>query len=356
MTYTFGIEIETSGVSYPNVQRALRDAGIKGFEAKPDGTPSVDAEIVLPPMADCQIAWEYVADVCRVLDRIGCRINRSCGLHVHVGNAPLSDETTAAQYTGSSIAYKERTGRFHTNHGAPFDAAAVRDIMIRYSDQQDVINSMLPRSRTHNRYCQPLNQRQLESASTISDLNHGKFYAINLQTWGNGTIEFRQHSGTIEADKIKSWVKFILNLINWTMTERVTDGTRTIVQTTPVDPFRRASRVGVQYAMMRTTDGATTREIMDATGCSEQRVRAAVSEIRNRVGQAAVVTHTQQSNGAAYGDGTDHTRYQVLEQVETQQSGVQLLPENRRGMASVWAGLDDDLFEIWQQRIIDLSR
>ena len=85
MTYTFGIEIETSGVSYPNVQRALRDAGIKGFEAKPDGTPSVDAEIVLPPMADCQIAWEYVADVCRVLDRIGCRVNRSCGLHVHVG-------------------------------------------------------------------------------------------------------------------------------------------------------------------------------------------------------------------------------------------------------------------------------
>ena len=36
------------------------------------------------------------------------------------------------------------------------------------------------------------------------------------------------------------------------------------------------------------------------------RVRAAVSEIRTRVGEAAVVTHTQQANGASYGQGTDY--------------------------------------------------
>ena len=50
---------------------------------------------------------------------------------------------------------------------------------------------------------------------------------------------------------------------------------------------------------------------------SEQRVRAAVSEIRQRVGDSAVVTHTQQSNGARYGDGTDLTRYQVLQTIES---------------------------------------
>jgi hypothetical protein len=107
--------------------------------------------------------------------------------------------------------------------------------------------------------------------------------------------------------------------------------------------------------MMRNDSGATTRDIMLATGCSEQRVRAAVSEIRNRVGDNAVVTHTQQSNGARYGDGTDHTRYQVLQTVETQTNGATLRPENRRGMDSVWAGLSDELFEAWQDRIIALS-
>ena len=110
--------------------------------------------------------------------------------------------------------------------------------------------------------------------------------------------------------------------------------------------------------MMRTPDGATTRAIMDATGCSEQRVRAAVSEIRSHeeVGQSAVVTHTQQSNGASYGDGTDYTRYQVLETYETQTQGTVLMPENRRGVASFWAGSNADHFTWWQDRIEKLSR
>ena len=106
--------------------------------------------------------------------------------------------------------------------------------------------------------------------------------------------------------------------------------------------------------MMRALDGATTRDIMNATGCSEQRVRAAVSEIRARVGDAAVVTHTQQANGGRYGDGTDLTRYEVLQTFETQSTGAALMPENRRGMPSIWAGLSDNLFEFWQDRIISL--
>ena len=107
--------------------------------------------------------------------------------------------------------------------------------------------------------------------------------------------------------------------------------------------------------MMRSDNGATTRDIIDATGCSEQRVRAAVSEIRQRVGDNSVVTHTQQSNGARYGDGTDLTRYQVLQTIETETSGTTMLPENRSGAASIWSGLDDSEFEWWQDRITALS-
>jgi hypothetical protein len=103
--------------------------------------------------------------------------------------------------------------------------------------------------------------------------------------------------------------------------------------------------------MMRNDGGATTRDIMDATGCSEQRVRAAVSEIRNRVGDAAVVTHTQQANGGRYGDGTDLARYEVLSSYEEQGNGVSLLPDHRAGNPSIWAGLDDALYETWQDRI-----
>ena len=202
-----------------------------------------------------------------------------------------------------------------------------------------------------------MNAVKIANATTIQELNHGKFHAINLDTWRRGTIEFRQHGGTIDAVKIWNGVQILINLVDHTIQNRVENGTRTIVQDTPVDPFRRNSRVGVQYTMMRNGNGgATTREIMDATGCSEQRVRAAVSEIRTRVGDSAVVTHTQQANGARYGDGTDLARYEVLTSFETQSGGVQLRDENERGIPSIWAETPDDLFEYWQDRIEELAR
>ena len=355
MTYTFGIEIETSGASIVRIANALNNAEIRGCDVKPDGTPRVDAEIVLPPLAACDFAFDYIKKICRVLEDVGASVNSSCGLHVHISNAPLNEGTTATQFCGESIDVKERTGRFFANHAAPMDFIAVQDIMRRYTRQQDAVNSMFPRSRTDNRYCSPLSTRRIEQASTISELTFGKFTSINLQTWSRGTIEFRQASGTIEASKIINWVKFLLNLVNHTVENRIENGNRTIVTDTPEQPFRRGARVGVQYDMMRSDGGATTQEIMDATGCSEQRVRAAVSEIRSRVGDAAVVTSTQQANGARYGDGTHHTSYTVLFSVETQGNAAQLLPENRRGVDSIWANVDDDLFEWWQNRITTLS-
>ena len=354
MTLTFGIEIETSGVPYSSVNTQLRERGLKGFMSKPDGTPNVDAEIVLPPMPICQTSKEYIESICNALSEIGCRINQSCGLHVHIGNAPLADTTHAARFTGDSIAHTERTSRFLSEHGETFDFTIVKDLFVRWERQQNIINTMFPSSRTNNRYCQQLSGRKIENANTIQELNHGKFYAINLDTWRNGTIEFRQHSGTIEADKIWRWLQFLDNFVNWTIEARVEHGNRSTTIETPLAPFRNNSRVGVQYTMMRNDNGVSTREIMDATGCSEQRVRAAVSEIRNRVGDAAVVTHTQQSNGASYGSGTDHTRYQVLQTIESETSGVTLLPENRIGIPSIWAGLDDSEFEWWQNRISTL--
>ena len=116
MTHTFGIEIETAGRSVSEVNAALRADGLRGFVVKPDGTPSVDAEIVLPPLPDTQMTWDYVQNICRVLQDIGCTINRSCGLHVHISNAPLNDGTSTAFFFGDSIDHTERTGELSARH------------------------------------------------------------------------------------------------------------------------------------------------------------------------------------------------------------------------------------------------
>lgn len=364
-----GIEIETAGVPMSNIKTAFQDAGIKGASVVHDGTPNVDAEIVLPPLClfnhdgtPCQVAYEYLQSVCRVLNRLGCRINSYCGLHVHVGIYPLDENQTAHNWTANSINKKERTGRYYTEGllNDAIDAVVWFDVLYRCSRQQHLINRILPPSRTDNRYCYTTNISAFDgldannaTIQSVKSLTRGKFSAINFETWSRGTVEFRQHSGTIEAEKIMSWCKLIRTIVNWSRSDRVETGNASSTETTPEYPFRNGSRVGVQYSLMR-NGGATTREIMDATGCSEQRVRAAVSEIRNRVGHSAVVTNTMQANGARYGQGTDFTSYEILHEITVENSGAIMIPENRIGNASIWSNVDDTDFEYWQARTLDL--
>ena len=359
MTYTMGFEFETAGRSVPFVKAELQARGIKGCKVVVDTTPSVDAEIVTPPLAPCQTTWEYLEKLCKALEEMGCKVNERCGLHVHISNARLKENVTPAQFTGTSIAHAERTGGYHTDHADPMDAALLKDVMLRYTEQQDAVNSMLPCSRRDNYMTRLLSPARILRANTIDELKaatHGKFSTINLVPWSTyGTIEFRQAAGTIEFEKAKNWGLFLINLIEWSEAERVETGSRTIVTPTPEQPFRRGARVGVQYTMMRRPGGATTREIMMVTGCSEQRVRSAVSEIRTRVGDFAVVTNTQQANGASYGSGTDHTSYHVLEEWAETATGATLLPDHRIGNPSIWAGICDNQFEWWQDRIAQIE-
>ena len=80
----------------------------------------------------------------------------------------------------------------------------------------------------------------------------------------------------------------------------------------------------------------------------------AVSEIRQRIGTQAVVTHT------------NNPMVQIMGMVQTtlgikfylplrQTDGAELMPENRRGGDSVWCGITDDHFTWWQDRIDALS-
>ena len=358
---TFGLEVETYGKNKELVNRALIDNGIKGCIVKPDGTPNVDCEIVLPPLAPCDFSFDYIKKVCRVLEDIGCRINRQCGLHVHISNAQAL-RTNPTDLSSRSIQYTERTGRFIGGSeffNDPMDAIAVKDIMTRYAKSQSTINSMFPRSRTNNRYCSTMHLDRLNSARTIEQLRDatvGKFSVINLNHWQNGTIEFRQASGTIEADKMIKWVLFLINLVHHTVENRIENGSSSETILTPEQVFRSGSRIGLIYSMCRSNGGANVTDLMDATGTSAINIRARISEIRARLSDDAVVTHTMQANGNSYGDGQDLARYEILSEYQTQSTGARLMPANRIGLESVWACLPDDLFEWWQNRITELSR
>ena len=392
-TFSFELEVRNErqgGVDVHTMERGLRDRGITGYRVDRDGSGCT--EITPAPMAFGDKAINYINRLCDAVNDIGRiergnhnkLINKICGLHVHMGAAFLADGVDPDQFTEESLQYMTDTGEYlgalrgrrdaqreqrARLFADPFDVELVRDIVLRYFLNTTAINKILTPSRRDNRYTWPLTKygrlsvEQINACRDVQELNQlvssieHKYTSVNLVPYARlGTIEFRQHQGTTDADKIIKWCELLNNFILHSAENRLEQGTATTTEATPEAlPVRRGSRIAVQYDLMRTEQGATITEIMDATGCGENRVRSAVTEIRQRIGQSAVVTHTQQANGASYGDGTHHARYQVLPEVTVQGSGIQLKPENRRGGTSIWCGVSDERFEWWQQRAIEIE-
>ena len=74
---------------------------------------------------------------------------------------------------------------------------------------------------------------ELLHACTFADVfnaMHGdRYYKINCCSWQrHSTIEFRQHSGTTNYEKIQMWAKFCLKLVAWSADNRLTADVRSI--------------------------------------------------------------------------------------------------------------------------------
>lgn len=195
----FGIEIEFVG-PYERLHIALSRTGLleRGWYLGHDGSVSgrlrdtheygEGYELKSPPMlADESTSWEMLKLALRTCREAGGIINRTCGLHVHV----------------------DATGMTVDN---------VRRLLRGYYGAQETINSIIPRSRHagRNSYCGVPNAAQLENilrAPTLREMsNRGQRYTnVNLTSYPvHGTIEFRQHSGSLNYRKISSWARFVL--------------------------------------------------------------------------------------------------------------------------------------------------
>src|SRR5581483_12043482 len=80
------------------------------------------------------------------------------------------------------------------------------------------------RANANSRYCasikQEMNLPAIRVARTVQELARGikggsRFVKLNFTShWKHGTVEFRQHSGTVDAEKIKRWVYFCQKLVD----------------------------------------------------------------------------------------------------------------------------------------------
>lgn len=205
-TRTFGVEIELKGLSIRQATSVLVAGGVDavnigythdvttGWKVVEDGSVHGGCEVVSPVMSG-QAGLDEVVKVCNLLRAAGGHIDSECGLHVHVD---------ANDLTGAEL------------------INAVR----RYNDNESSIDAVMPVSRRNSNWARRMGDvvsavRNLPATvspravvEAVSNQYVDRYRKLNLHSFlRHGTVEFRQHSGTVDGFKIVNWIVFCVTFI-----------------------------------------------------------------------------------------------------------------------------------------------
>ena len=229
---TFGVEIEV--ISKGTRERIANEISHYGFAAqsrdnaapdhpydrwyvKRDTTISHEAgytpaELVSPILDESTIDAN-IEVACEVLEHTESKVNESCGLHIHLSDKWLGLEE------------KKR-------------------IAWNYIKNEETIDLLiLPNRReSKNMTCQGWKNKDKDPWEHTKDYQDdiakaqdtevlraivnpkGRYYKLNLAPHEKQTIEFRQHHGTVEAEDILMWKKFVTAFVQYSITKPVSGG------------------------------------------------------------------------------------------------------------------------------------
>lgn len=143
------------------------------------------------PVLTGKAGMKSLETCCKALNEANAQVNISTGLHVHIGAANLSDE-------------------------------AYINVFENYQKLERVIDTFMARSRRANnsQWCRTLQGKNFDVCMTKHDvfsvMNGNRYYKVNACSYArHQTIEFRQHQGSTDFEKISNWVNFCAKLVAW---------------------------------------------------------------------------------------------------------------------------------------------
>lgn len=202
----FGVEIEFVGVGYEDVIREMTARGVRVYFAGythrvdaaswkivRDGSVPLGWELVSPPLSG-RDGLTQLRQACAGLAAAGARVDRRCGLHVHHDVGDLS--------------------------GADF-----RRLLHGWSRNQRATNGLVAPSRRNSQWAGPLTREDLSRADSLpADAvgvdglrgyfggyrdEYRRYRSLNVESFPRyGTVEIRQHQGSMNYEKIAAWVAF----------------------------------------------------------------------------------------------------------------------------------------------------
>jgi Putative amidoligase enzyme len=212
---TFGVEIEAYGVDKNELVTALRQVGIAVENAGYTHATTAYWKVVSDGSIRGNNAFELVSPilqgeagllelkkVCTVLKQKNALINKSCGLHIHFGVSNFGIKDWRNLYKTYAI-LEEQIDNFMPISRRADNNTYCKGLRLKYSSL-DILFNKIDASRT------------VIQLAGIAATNGSRYCKVNGTSFSrHGTVEFRQHSGTIEYDKISNWILFLARMVDY---------------------------------------------------------------------------------------------------------------------------------------------
>ena len=191
----------------------MRDSSIhpqrKGVEIAGE---DYKVELVTPVLYYSDI--ETLQELVRDLRKAGAKVNRSCGMHVHVG---------AEKFTPATL--RNLSNLFANNEDMIYKALQV-------DDEHRNIDYC---KKTSAAYLKELNEKKPKTEDAFKMIwyndstpyaqhrhyDDSRYRGLNLHAFfTKGTVEFRLFNGTLHAGKVKSYIQFCLALVQQALRQK----------------------------------------------------------------------------------------------------------------------------------------
>jgi hypothetical protein len=224
--FTFGVEIECFVPYGFDVMGALRSASLAtseargnihattpGWKAVPDGSlrwTGRNSEMrgieIVSPILKGEDGIEQVRKVADIIMAGGGKVNATAGLHVHIG---------VGGAWGKQV---KNLAKMYLKYAMDFDSIlpiSRRALRNRFAkNNRCAMFATLTGEQIDERFARVSTLRDVSQLMNGTPPTPGycsqRYYAMNFMSYAShGTIEFRQHSGSVESKKICSWIRLL---------------------------------------------------------------------------------------------------------------------------------------------------
>lgn len=210
---TFGVEIEAVFSDRYAMAQAITDAGYpcrvesyghavpRHWKIVDDG--SVNGYEVVSPILSGEEGKRAVRRVMRAMRAAGARIDATCGLHVHHG----ADDLTAGAMYRLVTQWRDAQDAIDGLVAPSRRDGGSRSTWCRRLTSDDVTSCDLLRMRIgENARIDPLDASYVFGGARDG---YYRYRTLNFRVFSlHGTVEIRQHQGTLNATKATAWIEF----------------------------------------------------------------------------------------------------------------------------------------------------